>query len=142
MFKCNLKWLNSYLFISLFLNIKHCNEDWIQLKNKISLSLAGVSRLEHHPIHQKVAGLIPGWDTYLDCRLDPLSDWVQKATNWCFSHLPPSLPPTLTAMKKCSQVRIKKIFFSNQCIFFLLSVILTSLPSRLLRVTKLYHELY
>ena len=36
--------------------------------------LAGWSWLEHHPMHPKVAGLIPSQGTYIGCRFDP---WLQ-----------------------------------------------------------------
>ena len=50
-----------------------------------------LSWLEHHPVHQRVAGLIPGQDTYLGCRFNPHSGCILEATNWCFS-LSLSLP--------------------------------------------------
>ena len=53
-----------------------------------------LSGLECHPLHQKVAGLIPGQGTHLGCGLDPQSGRVQEATDPCFS-LPLSLPLSL-----------------------------------------------
>ena len=42
-------------------------------KNGRKLALARwLGWLEHHPIHQKVEGLIPSQGTYLGCRFDPL----------------------------------------------------------------------
>ena len=40
--------------------------------------------LEHWTAHQKVAGLIPGKDTYLGCRFNPQSGHVREATDQCF----------------------------------------------------------
>ena len=37
--------------------------------------------LEHHPVHQNIAGLIPGQGIYRDCRLDPWSRHVQEAND-------------------------------------------------------------
>ena len=72
-------------------------------------TLAGrVSWLEHCPVDQRVAGLIPSQDTYLGCRLYPSLGHMQGRTaNWhslwhqCFSlslslSVSPSSPPTPT----------------------------------------------
>ena len=58
--------------------------------------------LDCHPVHQKVAGLIPGQGTYIDCRFVLGGDTIGwKATNRCFS---PSLslltPSTLSKINK------------------------------------------
>ena len=55
---------------------------------KVKLALAGWHGwLECRPVHQKVAGLIPGQGTYLDCGFDPWSEHVWEATSQCFSHI-------------------------------------------------------
>ena len=40
-------------------------------------------------MHQKVAGSIPSWGTYLGCRFKPHLGCVQEATSQCFSVSPP-----------------------------------------------------
>ena len=59
----------------------------IHFKTKvINIALAGwLSYLQHHPVRQKVAGLIPNQGTYLGCGFNPLVRAQQEATNWCFS---------------------------------------------------------
>ena len=63
-------------------------------------------------MHQKFAGLIPGQGTYLGCKFDPGPGVDSKQPIDVSSHvdvsLLSSLPLSLQAMKKCSQVRIKK----------------------------------
>ena len=77
--------------------------------------------------NQKIAGSIPGQDTYLSCGFspwsrarmipspgmcDPCSGCAWEAINWCFSLIDVSVSPFLClwkAMKKCPCVRIKKI---------------------------------
>ena len=44
-----------------------------------------LSWLEHHPVHQKIAGSIPGQGTDLGCGLNPLSGCIQEAAKPCFS---------------------------------------------------------
>ena len=45
-------------------------------------ALAGWLRwLEHHVVHQKVVGLIPGQGTYLDCGFGPQSGSVQEGVD-------------------------------------------------------------
>ena len=60
--------------------------------------------MEHHPIHQKVAGLIPHQGTYLGCGFDPWSGHAWEATD-CFSLtflslslFPPPLPLSLKSI--------------------------------------------
>ena len=43
-----------------------------------------LSRLEHHLVHQKFAGLIPGQSPYLDCRFDHWLGGIPEATDPCF----------------------------------------------------------
>ena len=63
--------------------------------------LAGLlSWLECCPVHKNVVGLIPGPDTYLDCRFDPWSGPICETTHQCFSYpcfffVPLSLPLSL-----------------------------------------------
>ena len=64
--------------------------------------------LEHPPVHQKVAGLISSQGTYLGCRFDLQLGRAQEAVNQCFSQTLISLSLSLSAMKKCPGVRIKK----------------------------------
>ena len=61
--------INKYLSI-IILTVKGLNApikkpriaEWIRKQDP---ALAGwYSCLEHHPVHQKVAGLIPSWSTY------------------------------------------------------------------------------
>ena len=65
-----------------------CQELWEHLHNEcitknMALALAGwLSWLEHHPLHQKVAGSIPSQGTYLGGRFDPWLGHVREATNW------------------------------------------------------------
>ena len=55
-------------------------------KKKYCLAMARwLGWLEHHPIHQKVAGSIPGQGTYLGCGFDLRSGRVWEATDRCFS---------------------------------------------------------
>ena len=76
------KWpFNKYLFQVLRLNSK-------QNRHKKSFSPGCVSQLEHHPKHQKVAGLIPSQNTYLHCRFNPQLGCVWEATHWRFSPHP------------------------------------------------------
>ena len=42
------------------------------------------SWLEHRPVHQKVAGLIPSQAVYLGCGFDLQSGCTLEATNLCF----------------------------------------------------------
>ena len=50
--------------------------------SKVPFALAGsLSCVECHPLHQKVAGLIPGQGTYLGCGFNPQSGCVWEATN-------------------------------------------------------------
>ena len=54
--------------------------------NNGGAALAGWLRwLEHLPMHQKVAGLIPRQGMYLGCGFDPWSKRIQEATNRCLS---------------------------------------------------------
>ena len=58
---------------SLRLNTLKVEELW-------KVALAGwLSWLEHHPVHQKVAGSIPGQGTYPGCGFDPLSGSLPEA---------------------------------------------------------------
>ena len=41
--------------------------------------------MEHHPMHQKVAGSVLGKGTYLGCRFNPWLGYVLEATGACFS---------------------------------------------------------
>ena len=70
-----------------------------------------LSWLEHHPVDQKVTGLIPSQGTYLGCRFDPQSGPTQEGNQSMFlSHVAIYLSPflSLKAMKKCPRVRIEK----------------------------------
>ena len=72
------------------------------------------SWLEHHPMHQKSVGSIPGQVTYLSGRFDPWSRHIWEVINQCFSptsmslslslslSLSPSpfLPPSLSQINK------------------------------------------
>ena len=50
------------------------------------IALAGwLSWLEHHPAHEKAAGLIIHQGTCLGCKFDPWLGCIQEATHWCFS---------------------------------------------------------
>ena len=54
------------------------------------------------PLHQKVAGFIPGEGTYRGCRFDPQWGRVWEATNRCFflTSMFPFLPSSLSKIKK------------------------------------------
>ena len=64
--------------------------------------------LEHHPVHQKGAGWIPGQDTYLGCSSILGLGCAREATNQCFSPIdvylslslrPPFSPPGPLSLK-------------------------------------------
>ena len=69
-------------------------------KNRTRALAGWLSWLEHHPVHQKVAGLIPEQGTFLDRGFDSRSEHIQEATDRCFSltslALSLSLSPSLS----------------------------------------------
>ena len=70
-------------------------------------ALAGVGqRIEHGPVNQRVAGLIPTQGTCLGCGPGPRWEGMWKTTtHWCFS---PSLSPTPPLSLKIKINKIKK----------------------------------
>ena len=78
------------------------------LQRRENLALAGWhSWWKHHPIHQNVAGLIPGQVTYLGCGFDsPVwgtygRELIVSLIHWCFSLSPPTpLLPSLSKINK------------------------------------------
>ena len=59
-----------------------------------------LSWLEHHPINQKVVGLIPGQGTYLGCTFVPqLGTWERQLSD---VSLPLSLLPLPLSLKSIS----------------------------------------
>ena len=79
------------------------------------LALAGwLSWLEHHPIHQKFEGLVPGQGTYLGRGFDTRSGCMWEATGQCFSLTlmvfvsSLSLPLSLKSIKTYPRVRIRE----------------------------------
>ena len=57
-------------------------------------------------VHQKVASSIRGQDTHLGCGFDPRLEWVQEATDQCFSllSLSLSLSPLLSLLNHLKSI--------------------------------------
>ena len=68
----------------------------IYFKRELIALVGWLNWLEHHPIHQKIAGLIPSQETYLGCVFDPMSGHIWEATNRCFCHINVSLSLSLS----------------------------------------------
>ena len=69
--------------------------------------------------------LIPGEGTHLGFWVDTLSNHVQEATDWCFSHWCHSLPSSLSKINKyilrwgLKRNKTKHCFFTNVLYFYL-----------------------
>lgn len=74
-------------------------EQW-NFKRLVNIALAGwLSRLQHCPVHEKFAGLIPDQGTFLHCGVNPQSgegvderQLIHISLSLSFHFLSPSLP--------------------------------------------------
>ena len=100
--------VSPFLTLSLSLSL-------FSLIKKEEIALAGVAQwIEHGPVNQRVAGLIPslGHIPGLQARL-PVGDMWEATTHWCVS---PSLSPSLPVSLKINKIFFKEKILKNQCL--------------------------
>ena len=63
--------------------------NWCRIKRTSKTEKRALARqlswLQHHPVHQKAAGSIPGQGTHLACGFNPWLGHLWEATDRCFS---------------------------------------------------------